>query len=101
MAVGVPLSSVIAIASVPATVGVYVSVYVPLELSLTVTVLPAFAPLTVAATVPLVPVRLLPWASFAWTVIVVTLPAVPAGTDAVVCAALAAPATTVIAADVP
>jgi hypothetical protein len=56
---------------------------------------------TLAVTTPLVDVRTLSFTSFAVTVIDVWLPAVPAGTDAVVCAALAAPVTTLNAFDDP
>src|SRR5579862_3153290 len=79
-------ASLIARLSVPTTVSVYVAV---------------FAPVTLTVTVPLVDVRLFPLASFACTVIDVWLLAVPAGTVAVVWLALAAPATTLKAFDVP
>ena len=74
----------------------------PLPLFVTLGVA-VFAPVTLAATavMPVAFVRLLPLASFAWTVIVVTLPAVPAGTVAVEAVALTAPGFTVNAADVP
>ena len=66
-------------------------------MSTTATGLPAFAPLTDAATVPPLAARLLLLASFAWTAIVVRAPAVPTGTlVASVVAAVAAPGVNVI-----
>jgi len=74
--IGVP-PSVIAIASLPTLVGVYVAVYVPVVLSVAVNCATVFAPDTVTRTVDPPVVRLLPKASLACTVIVVSSPADP------------------------
>jgi hypothetical protein len=92
---------VIATVSVPTTVGVYVAVYVVSPVCSVTAGLAAFAPVTATANRPATPGTLFPNVSTTVIVTVVTCPAVPFGTTAVLLSAFAAPALTALANGLP
>ena len=92
-----PLIAIVTM-SVPDSVGVYLAVYVPLPLSKT-SADAVLAPVTLTTTKSPPATRSLPQASVASTSIVVTLPAFPLGTVALLRPASASPGPTVTCCD--